>query len=91
MGCLWGRQSLKDCHEVIKFEMKAKGIETPKIWAIRRACGGATHPRGRTAMCGGKYMLNEVQVRRLNDTRIRLLQKAKVQYEVPHDKLLLIY
>ena len=88
MECLGRRQSLKDIHEVIKLEREAGGIEPPKIWAIRRACRGATHRRGRAETRGGKYRLNEAQVRRLNNTRIRLPKKAKVQYEVPYHKLL---
>ena len=84
MECPGRRQSLKDIHEVIKSEREAGGIEPPKIWAIRRVCRGATHRRGRAETRGGKCKLNEAQVRRLNSTRIRLLKKAKVQYEVPY-------
>ena len=48
--CLGKRQTLKEIHEVIKLKREPAGLVPPKTWAIRRACRGTTHRRGRPGL-----------------------------------------
>ena len=85
---LWMEWTPKEIHRVIAADRRKKGIEPPKIWAIRRACQGATHRRARSETRGRKKELSRVQVKHLNDTRVRLLKEAKAQHEIPYAALL---
>ena len=88
MASLGRRQSAKEIHEAIKSRREAVGTEAPQIWAIRRACRGTTHRRGRSETRGPKNKLDKAQVRRLNDSRVRLLKTAKTEYEVTYQQIL---
>ena len=86
--CFGKNQSLKDIHANISAKREAKGIEAPKIWAVRRACRGFTHLLGRGETRGRKNSLSKAQVARLNDARKRLVAKSGTEYEVPYKHLL---
>ena len=86
--CLGKNQEPKEIQRVLNARRQAKRIETLKIWAIRRACRGVTHQRGRSDGRGKKQSMTAAQVDRLNETRKRLLAKAKTEYEVPYHAIL---
>ena len=67
------RKNAGEVHRVIVARRLKEGVPPPQIWAIRRACQGATHRRGRPEARGRKKELSYSQVKRLNDTRIRLM------------------
>ena len=86
--CLGKNQEPKEIQRVLNAQRQAKRIEIIKIWAIRRACRGVTHQRGRSDGRGKKPCITATQVDRLNETRKRLLAKAKTEYEVPYHAIL---
>ena len=86
--CLGKNQEPKEIQRVLNAQRQAKRIEIIKIWAIRRACRGVTHQRGRSDGRGKKQVITAAQVDRLNETRKRLLAKAKTEYEVPYHAIL---
>ena len=83
--CLGKNQEPKEIQRVLNARRQAKRIEILKIWAIRRACRGVTHQRGRSDGRGKKQSMTAAQVDRLNETRKRLLAKAKTEM-CPHSK-----
>ena len=54
----------KDIHALISAKRRARKVDPPKIWAVRRAVKGTTHLRDRTETRGRKAKMTAEVVRR---------------------------
>ena len=61
----------KDIHALISAKRRARKVDPPKIWAVRRAVKGTTHLRDRTETRARKPNMTPEVVRRCIRVRIR--------------------
>ena len=61
----------KDIHAFISTKRRARKVDPPKIWAVRRAVKGTTHLRDRTKTRGRKPKMTPEVVRQCIRVRIR--------------------
>ena len=64
----------KDIHALISAKRRARKVDPPKIWAVRRAVTGTAHLRDRTETRGRKPKLTPEVVR----PRIRVRNRGLV-------------
>ena len=81
----WSRHAI--LNEITQMR-KARCVEPPQIWAIRRAMRGCTHKRCRVETRGRRPALTEKQGQRLDVARQKLVRKADGEYEVTYAALL---
>ena len=72
----------KDIHALISAKRRARKVDPPKIWAVRRAVKGTTHLRDRTETRGRKAKMTPEVVRRCIRVRKQLVRRANAEYEV---------
>ena len=72
----------KDIHALISAKRRARKVDPPKIWAVRRAVKGTTHLRDRTETRGRKPKMTPEVVRRCIRVRKQLARRANADYEV---------
>jgi len=77
----------KEIHALISAKRRARKVDPPKIWAVRRAVKGTTHLRDRAETRGRKPKKTPEVVRRCIRVRKQLVQRAKAEYEVTREML----
>ena len=67
------QKASKDIHALISAKRRARKVDPPKIWAVRRAVKGTTHLRDRTETRGRKPKMTPEVVRLCNYVPYKLL------------------
>lgn len=67
---------------------RKKKMEGPTIWTIRRALKCKTHKRGKKETRGRKRKLSAAQLRKLHETRARLIKEKDNDSEVHMDEVM---